>query len=99
MKMLNKDLPKETMTNMKGIAHSFMTRIEKWIIDTRATNHIVANLDMLTNIKTVSSMKGIKVHLHNGYVIMVTHIGSCKLTEVGEVQDVLYVPNFYLFLR
>lgn len=55
---------------------------------------MVASLDMLTNIKIVSSMKGRKAHLPSGDVTIVIHIGSCKLTEAEEVQDVLYVPDF-----
>lgn len=93
--MRNKDLPKETMDNIGGITYSLMTRIEKkqWIIDTGATNHMVSSLDMLNDIKTVSSIKGREV-LPNGDITMVTHIGSCRLTEAGKVQDVLYVHDF-----
>ncbi|XP_075077284.1 uncharacterized protein LOC142164019 [Nicotiana tabacum] len=96
MKLLNKDPPKEAMANMAGTTYSFMANIakENLIVDTEATNHMVADLGMLTNVKDIIATRDKRVHLPSGDFTLVSYVGNCKITETGKVQDVLYVPEF-----
>ena len=64
-----------------------------WIIDS-ATNHMVSTLDVLHNVQTVRPDQNTKVHLPNRGVTFVTHMGNCNFTDIGELHDVLYVPEF-----
>ncbi|XP_075104838.1 uncharacterized protein LOC142178920 [Nicotiana tabacum] len=86
MKLLNKDKSKGTMAN----TYSFIAKVSKgnWIVDTGETNHMVADLWMLTNVKNVNPTRDKRVHLPNGDCTIVSHVGNCKITETGEIHDV-----------
>ncbi|XP_015161272.1 uncharacterized protein [Solanum tuberosum] len=61
-----------------------------WIIDTGATNHVVADLSLLKNqsISKVENPK--KVHLPNGDKALVTHLGSSTLDGKNTVSGELF---------
>lgn len=84
------------MAYMAGIDFKNLSTIErvKWIIDTGATNHMVASLDILSDIEKVKTNHDRKVQLSNGRVTMVSHIGNCKITDTGVINNVLYIPDF-----
>lgn len=65
-----------------------------WIIDTGATNHVMADLSLLKNqsISKVENPK--KVHLPNGDKALVTHLGSSTLDGKNTVSGVFYIPQF-----
>ncbi|XP_009796152.1 uncharacterized protein [Nicotiana sylvestris] len=73
MKMLNlntnREQQQENTANMAGNAYSFLVDIAKtnWIIDTGATNHMVADIRLLNNVKVVNT-KDTKKDLFNGEV-------------------------------
>lgn len=77
-------------------AYSFLVDVAKahWIIDTGATNHMVADLSLLSNIKAVDVKDTKKVNLPNGEIAHVTHIGNCRITGTWEVKNVLFIPDF-----
>lgn len=66
-----------------------------WIIDTRATDHMVGSIDLLT---TIISTIHIKVKLPNGQHVLATHIGTVTLAKDFVLNNVLYIPNFYVNL-
>lgn len=74
MKMLsmstNREPPHKNIAYMAGNAYSFLVDIAKahWITDTRATNHMVANIRLLSNTKAVDTKDTKKVNLPNGEV-------------------------------
>ena len=84
------------MANMAGMAHINVIKLTDlpWIIDSGATNHMVSTLEVLHNVQTVWPDQNRKVHLPNGGVTFVTHMGNCSFTDTGELHDVLYVPEF-----
>ena len=84
------------MANMAGMAHINVIKLIDlpWIIDSGATNHMVSTLEVLHNVQTVRPDQNRKVHLPNGGVTFVTHMGNCSFTDTGELHDVLYVPEF-----
>ncbi|XP_070049638.1 uncharacterized protein [Nicotiana tomentosiformis] len=49
---------------------------------------------MLIDVKDISPTRDKRVHLPNGDCTLVLHVGNCKITEIGEVHDILYVPEF-----
>lgn len=65
MKLLNKDPLKEAMANMECKIYWFMAKIEKknWIVGTGATDHMVADLEMLTHVKDISPTREKRGHL------------------------------------
>lgn len=98
MKMLDGNVSTaNVMANMAGMVQTPMSKIAglKWIIDSGATNHMISSLDVLHDVHTVKTKQNRKVHLPNGDVTLVTHSGSCTLTETGELHDVLFVPEFH----
>lgn len=97
LSMLNNDTSQPgMMANMAGHTHTPISKVEdlKWIVDCGATNHMSSSLSNLTNVKLVKSDQNRKVHLPNGEVALVSHIGSCRLIDTGELKDVLFVPDF-----
>uniref|UniRef100_M1ANP4 Integrase core domain containing protein n=1 Tax=Solanum tuberosum TaxID=4113 RepID=M1ANP4_SOLTU len=64
--------------------------IQEWIIDTGATNHMVADVNLLDKLAIVS--RG--VYLPNGVVAQVTHPGSSSVTARTSLTNVLYLPQF-----
>lgn len=61
-----------------------------WIIDSGATPHITPYIDLIDNPKSVSS----ELHLPNGVVSIVSHIGNVHLTSTIVLKDILVVPTF-----
>ena len=55
------------------IAHN----AETWVLDTGATDHIIHSISLFTSI--TSSLSSF-VHLPNGEMVLVTHIGTVQLT-------------------
>jgi len=62
-----------------------------WIVDTGATDHMVCSISFFT---TITATISTTVHLPNGAVALVTHIGTIKLSETLILTGVLYVPSF-----
>ncbi|KAL3344678.1 hypothetical protein AABB24_023896 [Solanum stoloniferum] len=94
--MLDKEKQLECMANMAGIDFKTLPTVEyvKWIIDTRATNHMTASLDTLFDILQVITAHNGKVHPPNGGVTMVSHTGKCKLGDMTVLKNVLFIPDF-----
>ena len=63
---------------------------DTWVIDTRAIDHIVHSIRLLTHFTVVNCM----VELPNGETALVTHIGSICLSETLILTNVLCVPSF-----
>ncbi|XP_075645619.1 uncharacterized protein LOC142616705 [Castanea sativa] len=91
-----------TGVTMSGIdlSHSvFSTQVvnrraydkQTWVLDTRATDHFVCSVDMLTSI--TATMQSL-VHLPNGESAQVTHIGTIVLSSSLTLYNVLCVPSF-----
>ncbi|XP_074375531.1 uncharacterized protein LOC141717357 [Apium graveolens] len=70
------------------IVHSTSSR--KWILDSIATDHIVFNVDLLHNAKSITSV----LHLPNGDIVPITHIGNVTLSTNVTFFNVLCVPSF-----
>jgi len=79
--------------NLAGMSQSSaysVTNIQEWIIDTGATNHMVADVNLLD--KPVIVSRG--VYLPNGVVAQVTHAGSSSVTVRTSLTNVLHLPQF-----
>ncbi|XP_049366640.1 uncharacterized protein LOC125831505 [Solanum verrucosum] len=64
----------------------------KWIIDTKATDHMICDHNYLYAGNMVKSTS--KVQLPTGDLATVTHIGSFQLNESDLISDVLCIPDF-----
>ena len=62
-----------------------------WVLDTRATDHFVCSVDLLTSI--TATMQSL-VQLPNGESAQVTHIGTVVLSSSLTLTNVLCVPLF-----
>jgi hypothetical protein len=62
-----------------------------WIIDTGVTDHMVGSITFFTSIIVVVSSY---VKLINGQIVLVTHIGTVKLSDSLVLANVLCVPSF-----
>jgi hypothetical protein len=62
-----------------------------WIVDTRATDHMVCSVSFFTSITAIISTS---VQLPNGVVASVTHIGTIKISKSLTLTNVLCVPSF-----
>ena len=66
-----------------------------WIIDTRATDHMVHSITCFT---TITATLNTFVNLPNGEVASVTHVGIVKIYEHLTLHNVLCVPSFSINL-
>lgn len=62
-----------------------------WILDTRATDHMICSASYFSKIKAEVSYS---VALPNGEIVPVTHIGTVKFSESLILDYVLCVPSF-----
>lgn len=62
-----------------------------WIIDSGATDHIVSNVNLFNNYKSISSV----LHLPNNTTVPITHVGEVQLNSKVLLTDVLCVPSFH----
>jgi hypothetical protein len=62
-----------------------------WIIDTKATDHMISSVSLFTSITAIVSHQ---VKLPNGHFVEVTHIGTVKLSEHLVLTNVLCMPSF-----
>lgn len=96
MKLLNKEKIGESLANMAGTLNAFLVETcrKEWIINTGATNHMISDANLLLNKIKLNKAEAKKVHLPNGGVTYVTHIGSCELSNGDIVDNVLCFPDF-----
>lgn len=59
-----------------------------WILDTRAIDHIICNLEYFDEYKLVN---GLVVNIPNGKTTSVAYIGNIKLSSDIVLQNVLYI--------
>lgn len=82
-----------TVMNVAGIVlHTSFLQNDLWIVDTGATNHMTANLDILSDVQEAA--KGNFVTLPNGHKSTVTHFGKLIFEQGIELSNVFYVPEF-----
>ena len=65
--------------------------IETWVMDTGAIDHIVCFKHLLTSFTAISHTV---VELPNGEAVLVTHVGTIKLSSHITLTNVLCVPSF-----
>ncbi|KAL0447801.1 UNVERIFIED_CONTAM: Retrovirus-related Pol polyprotein from transposon RE1 [Sesamum latifolium] len=70
------------------------TKIDKscWILDTGATNHVCANIDLFQSYAKLTQPH--YVHLPDGSKRIVQYIGMVKLNDKIWLDNVLFVPQF-----
>jgi hypothetical protein len=66
-------------------------KLNFWIIDTGATDHMISTVSLFTSIIAIISSH---VKLPNGNYATITHIGTIQLSEHLILHDVLHVPSF-----
>ncbi|XP_070047408.1 uncharacterized protein [Nicotiana tomentosiformis] len=88
--MLNKDIT-VPQVNMAGITNALMTDkpIKEWIVNSGATHHIAASLDILHS-KTELKTGRDQVHLPTGEKTNISHIGSAIFLKDMEIKNILY---------
>lgn len=86
----------EKHVNVTGKSVSLITELPyvEWIVDSGASHHIAANIDVLDSTKELSSNTGDKVCMPTGKESAITHIGSASLLVDIHVRNLLYVPEF-----
>lgn len=85
---------KEIDTHFAGmISCHFVKNINStWIIDSGASDHMMASLDKLHDVKQLLHRP--KINFPNGGVTNITHMGNDPLANGIELKDVLFVPEF-----
>lgn len=85
-----------TVSDLSGMAFcaSVVLDDRSWILDTGATDHMICNPNLLTTSVAVTHRT---VHLPNGALAAVTHVGSIHFTDFV-LHNVLCVPSFRLKL-
>nr|XP_009798318.1 PREDICTED: uncharacterized protein LOC104244565 [Nicotiana sylvestris]XP_016460825.1 PREDICTED: uncharacterized protein LOC107784245 [Nicotiana tabacum] len=64
--------------------------LQEWIIDIGATNHMVADIELLNKVSLMQTNQLKKVHLPNGETTQVTHIGTSTLTDQDIITNELF---------
>lgn len=70
----------------------FKNKVDSWMLDSRASNHMTFNKFLLTNVMTLSYSS--LVVLPNGNKVKVTEIGSMTLVSMITLHEVMFVPSF-----
>lgn len=85
-----------TVSDISGMAFCASVVLDdtSWILDTGATDHMICNPNLLTTSVPVTHRT---MHLPNGALAAVTHIGSIYFTDFV-LHNVLCVPSFRLNL-
>ena len=83
-------VPNSTIFIAEVVNRSAFDKID-WIIDIRATDHMIHSVLVFSSITWVSNSF---VYLPNGEKVLVTHIGTVHLTKTLILTDVLCVPSF-----
>ena len=65
--------------------------IHSWIIDSRATDHMIGCSKMFSSNSPCASKK--KIKLANGSLSAIARMGTIKLIPLITLQDVLHVPH------
>nr|GMC49091.1 Retrovirus-related Pol polyprotein from transposon TNT 1-94 [Ipomoea batatas] len=73
-----------------GLNETMIGKDDTWIIDTRASNHMTGNVNILHN---VSNMTGCPMGLPDGRNTVATKKGLVNLDERLKMHNVLYVPE------
>ncbi|XP_019256865.1 PREDICTED: uncharacterized protein LOC109235265 [Nicotiana attenuata] len=68
--------------------------LQDWIIDTGATNPMVADLELLNKASLVQTGQPKKVYLPNGETTQVTHIRTSTISYQNTITNVFYIPQF-----
>ncbi|XP_019231059.1 PREDICTED: uncharacterized protein LOC109211918 [Nicotiana attenuata] len=92
--MLNKGKRVESVANAAtmnntGTIKAFMSHLvnSNWIVDTGASNHMVHNSKLLSEIKDLTSIDHNKVHLPNGEQIATNHTGVSTIFRTKSLQN------------
>lgn len=84
----------EIMDENEEVALIGNTKVDAWVLDSRATSHMTGYLDDMVNMRKV---EGRRVLIGNGHVLKVEAIGEVHLKlqreRLGILKDVFYVPN------
>ncbi|KAG8370350.1 hypothetical protein BUALT_Bualt14G0107800 [Buddleja alternifolia] len=82
-------------TSHAGISYCLSVKhaSNTWILDSGATDHITKSMSLLESPKLLTTPKS--VHLPDGSIASVTHIGHVTLTSTIVLQNVLFVPSFH----
>lgn len=68
-------------------------KIDEWIIDSGASDHMTASLENLINVKRIPA--NYTINLPTGDTAVITHIGDVILPNGLKLANVLYVPQFH----
>ncbi|XP_019257833.1 PREDICTED: uncharacterized protein LOC109236058 [Nicotiana attenuata] len=89
-------LSKSTAAGILNKVNAFMSHCvnDRWIVDTRASNHMTSSLEILHDYKALPNTEENKVQLPTGSVASVSHIGNASVLSNHEISNVLYIPDF-----
>ncbi|XP_019261001.1 PREDICTED: uncharacterized protein LOC109238959 [Nicotiana attenuata] len=92
--MLNKVKQVELVANAATMNNTctikaFMSHLVNgnWIVDTGASNHMVHNSKLLSEIKDLTSIDHNKVHLPNSEQIAISHTGASRIFKTKSLQN------------
>lgn len=76
--------------NVNQASDCVVNNINEWIVDTRATNHMVADVRLLNK----PTMLSREVYLPNGNIGKVTHTGTSNESTRTSLPNMLHLPQF-----
>ncbi|KAK9683207.1 hypothetical protein RND81_10G123500 [Saponaria officinalis] len=83
----------ELECNFAGMTNTYQIKSDEvWIVDTGATNHMTAHLNMLDDVEPVANRH--KINLPDENYVRVTHRGNATLSNGLELRNVFYIPEF-----
>lgn len=82
----------EFASNVSKAIFDCDNNLSRWIVDTRATNHICVVKDKFVSLKPLA--KPILIHLPEGTTQTVEFCGDIQLHRTLYLKSVLYIPSF-----
>ena len=81
-------------TSGTALSAGMINYSNKWIVDARATNHMVSDPHLLSNTKTLINTSKGNVMLPTENTTRVSHLGSSKVLGRNDIHNVMYTPDF-----
>ncbi|KAL2899000.1 Retrovirus-related Pol polyprotein from transposon RE2 [Bienertia sinuspersici] len=88
------DTEEELDADFAGMVASFnaCAKLKEWIVDSGASNHMICDINQLSNKKEIE--KAGRINLPNGKSSKITHCGTVNLKNSMKLKRVLCVPKF-----
>lgn len=90
----NKNGGSFVVAGMENAVTTTSENLIKWIVDSGASNHMVKNIQLLTESSLCDKSREGNVYLPTGNLVIINHISSTYLFPSQKITNVMHIPEF-----